>query len=85
MTAGQDGFRNARAKHSGGLSRPLHAAAFLTSRIDRSPSARFLARSHINAAGSLHLSIGIERGPFIGVQKGPLRWLGSALPVGPEP
>ncbi len=31
------------------------------------------------------VSIGIERGPFIGVQKGPLRWLGSALPVGPEP
>jgi len=31
------------------------------------------------------VSIGIERGPSIGAQKGPLRWLGSALPVGPEP
>ncbi len=36
-------------------------------------------------AGTGGLSIGIERGPSIGVQKGPLRWLGSALPVGPEP
>jgi hypothetical protein len=46
MTAGQDGFRNVNAKHSVGLSRPMHAAAFFTSRIDRSPSARFLARSN---------------------------------------
>ena len=50
MTAGQDGFRNANAKHSGGLLRPMHATAFFTSRIDRSPSARFLARSNINPA-----------------------------------
>jgi hypothetical protein len=53
MTAGQDGFRNANAKHSGGLLRPMHATAFFTSRIDRSPSARFLARSNINPAGPL--------------------------------
>jgi hypothetical protein len=53
MTAGQDGFRNVNAKHSGGLLRPMHAAAFFTSRIDRSPSARFLARSKINPAGPL--------------------------------
>jgi len=31
------------------------------------------------------VSIGIERGPPIGVQKGPLWWFGSALPVGPAP
>jgi hypothetical protein len=53
MTAGQDGFRNANAKHSGGLLRPMHAAAFFASRIDRSPSARFLARSNINPTGPL--------------------------------
>jgi hypothetical protein len=58
MTAGQDGFRNVNAKHSVGLSRPMHAAAFFTSRIDRSPSARFLARSNtasfISPAAPIH-------------------------------
>jgi len=53
MTAGQDGFRNVNAKHSGGLLRPMHAAAFFTSRIDRSPSARFLARSKIRIVHSV--------------------------------
>ncbi len=48
-------FPQRERQHSGGLLPPLHAAAFLTSRIDRSPSARFLARSDIKAAGSLRL------------------------------
>jgi hypothetical protein len=53
MTAGQDGFRNVNAKHSGGLLRPMHAAAFF--HVSDRPIAicSFLARSEINPAGPL--------------------------------